>query len=137
MDNEACVFSTTPWGPNHNPIDLEYTISKAVVCFLPFDLGKAEKREETNFISILCKLKHVQLINTLDTRYKLSSHSHVTKVLIPERYERVKQDVVKSLHEVDHCSLTSDLWTGCHDQLYLSLTVHFITLSMKMKNYLD
>ena len=27
------------------------------------------------------------------------------------RYERVKQKVVKSLHEVDHCSLTSDLWT--------------------------
>ena len=69
-------FPPLPWGPNHNPIHLltcisEYTISKAVVCFLSL---KKEKKLKLYFfswsrisISILYKLKHVQLINTLDT----------------------------------------------------------------------
>ena len=54
-------------------------------------------------------------VDVLDPRYKPSSRTHFSRVLIPQKYETVKQKLVQLLSEVDHCSLTSDLWTGCHN----------------------
>ena len=47
----------------------------------------------------------------------------------------MKQKVVEALSDVDHCSFMSDLWTACHNQAYISLTVHFVASSMEMKNF--
>lgn len=43
--------------------------------------------------------------------------------------------VITELSEIDNCSFTSDLWTGCHNRAYISLTVHFITPSIEIKNF--
>ncbi len=64
------------------------------------------------------------------------SRTHFLRKFIPGQYEIVKQTMVRSVSATDCCALTSDLWTGCHNHAYISLTAHFIdSASMEMKNY--
>ena len=77
-----------------------------------------------------------EFVSILDKRYKPSSRTHFTRVLLPQKYDLVKQLVKKKLHnEAKHCALTTDLWTGCHNRGYLSLTVHFIDSRMELNYY--
>ena len=74
-------------------------------------------------------------IDMLDHSYKPSSCTHCSRVLIPAKYEVVKQKVVEALIDVDLCSFMSNWWTDCHNQVYISLTVQFAASSMEMKNF--
>ena len=80
-----------------------------------------------------------EFVSILDKRYKPSSHTHFTRVLLPQKYDLVKQLVKKKLvklhNEAEHCAFTTDLWTGCHNRGYLSLTVHFIDSRMELNHY--
>ena len=65
-----------------------------------------------------------------------SSCTRCSRVLIPAKYEVVKQKVVGALIDVvDLCSFVSNLWTDCHNRVYISLTVQFAASSMEMKNF--
>ena len=64
-----------------------------------------------------------------------SSCTRCSRVLIPAKYEVVKQKVVGALIDVDLCSFMSNLWTDCHNRVYISLTVQFAASSMEMKNF--
>ncbi len=86
-------------------------------------------------VSIVDHDEFRSFVATLDARYKPSSRTHFSRKLIPQQYEIVKQRVVQSLSKIDYCAFTSDLWTGCHNKAYISLTVHFVNSSMEMKNY--
>ena len=80
------------------------------------------KECEESVIEFVCKdmeplatvdsILFLRLLRTLDPRYKPSSRSHFTRVLLPAKYEAVKTSVASSLSDAGCCSLTTDMWTG-------------------------
>ena len=58
----------------------------------------------------------------LDPRYKATSLSHFTCVLLPAKYENIKAVVNDALKKAVWCSLTIDMWTGCHNHSYNAIT---------------
>jgi len=52
-------------------------------------------------------LLFLRLLQTLDPRYKPSSHAHFTRVLLLAKYEAVKSFVMDSLSNASCCTLTT------------------------------
>jgi len=69
----------------------------------------------------------LKLVGTLDPRFHPPSRSTVTRVLIPQKYEAVKEQVVTSISKANYCSLTTDL---CHRRA----TAHYITPEWEMSS---
>ena len=69
----------------------------------------------------------LQLLQTLDPRYnKASFHAHFTQVLLPAKYKTVKVSVAGLLSNASCCSLTTDMWTGCHCRSYMAVTARIV-----------
>lgn len=49
--------------------------------------------------------------------------------MLPQRYESIKYSLLGQLDSVQHCALTSDLWTSCQTIGYITVTCHFIDTS--------
>ena len=86
-------------------------------------------------LSTIDSIPFLRLLQTLDPRYKPSSRSHFTRVLLPAKYESVKARVTHSLSNTNCCSLTTDMWTGCHSCSYMAVTAHTISDDWKMKRF--
>ena len=86
-------------------------------------------------LSAVDSLPFLKLIQTLDPRYKPSSRSHFTRVLLPVKYESIKAVVKDSLKNAGWCSLTTDMWTGYHSRSYIAVTAHTISAEWEMKSY--
>lgn len=61
----------------------------------------------------------LRLLSSLDTWYIPASYSIFSRVIIPAKYISVNKIVLASLSTASHCSLTTDLWTGCHKGAYI------------------
>ena len=85
-------------------------------------------------ISVVDSPAFLKLLSTLDIRYIPASRSTFSRVIIPAKYISVKEIVLASLSTASHCSLTTDLWTGCHKRAYTSVTAHYITSEWEMKH---
>ena len=77
----------------------------------------------------------LRLLQTLDTRYKPSSRAHFTRVLLPAKYESVKASVTDTISNASCCSLTTDMWTGCHSRSYMAVTAHIVSDDWEMKSF--
>lgn len=79
------------------------------------------------------------IVHTSEISFKCltqgTTRNPFAQVLLPSKYAVVKQIVKDDLTKADYVSLNSDLWTGCHNRGYLSLTVHFVVSSMEMRHY--
>ena len=60
-------------------------------------------------LNTIDSIPFLRLLQTLDPRYKPSSHSHFTRVLLPAKYESVKASITDSLSNIGCCSLTTDM----------------------------
>ena len=106
---------------------MEYTqCQNALVEFICKDLQP---------ISIVDSPSFLQLLSTLDPRYIPASRTTFSRAVIPNKYASVKESILGSLSAATHCSLTTDLWTGCHRRAYMSVTVHYITSDWEMKHH--
>ena len=86
-------------------------------------------------MSVVDSPSFLQLLSTLDPRYIPASRTTIGRTIIPNKYTSVKASVLGSLSAATHCSLTTDLWTGCHRRAYMSVTVHYITSEWEMKHH--
>jgi len=86
-------------------------------------------------LCIFDSLPFLKLVGTLDPRFHPPSRSTVTRVLIPQKYEAVKEQVITSISKVSYCSLTTDLWTGCYRRAYMTVTAHYISPEWEMKHH--
>ena len=77
----------------------------------------------------------LHIVQTLDSRYIPSSRTHFSRVLIPTKYDEVKSSLRASLSLSQHISFTTDLWTGCHNRSYISLSAHYISPTWEMKHH--
>ena len=51
------------------------------------------------------------------------------------KYDEVKQSIKEKLEKAEFISLTTDMWTGCHNHGYISLSAHFVGDDWKMDHY--
>ena len=86
-------------------------------------------------VSTVDSLPFLRLVQTLDPRYKPSSRSHFTRVVLPAKYESIKAIVNDSVKKANWCSLTTDMCTGYHSQSYTAGTAHTISTEWEMKSY--
>ena len=74
----------------------------------------------------------IKFTKQLDPRYQLPSRSTVTRSLLPNKYEKLKDAVKLELKQVKHVALTTDLWTSNQTLSYLTLTCHYINQEMQL-----
>lgn len=75
-----------------------------------------------------------QLIKVLDPRYKPPSRKYFKDVALPHLYNLTRQKVATELKGVDFYAATTDLWSSRTMQPYMSLTVHYVSESWKMRS---
>ena len=86
-------------------------------------------------ISVIDSPAFRQLLHTLDPRFLPYSQSQFSRVIIPQKYEEVRHTIKQVLDGAEYLSLTTDLWTGCHNRGYMSLSVHFVSSDWDMGHY--
>uniref|UniRef100_A0A3P9CVN5 BED-type domain-containing protein n=1 Tax=Maylandia zebra TaxID=106582 RepID=A0A3P9CVN5_9CICH len=75
------------------------------------------------------------LINTLEPRYVLPSRKHLSEVVIPNMYEKVKHDVTASLTSAERVAITCDSWTSRATGNYLTITSHHIDQEWRLVSH--
>ena len=66
------------------------------------------------------------LIKTLDSRYKVPSHSYFSRSVIPDLYASTKQKVAEKIAAVNFFACTTDMWSSTGWTPYISFTLHFV-----------
>jgi len=54
---------------------------------------------------------------------------------MPQKYKDVKHIIKQELNGAECLSLTTDLWTGCHNHGCMSLSAHFVSSDWDMHHY--
>ena len=68
-----------------------------------------------------------EMIKTINPRYQLPHKDHFSQFAIPSLYAEVRTDVEKKITSSRfYYSATTDLWSSCTTEPYLSYTLHFI-----------
>uniref|UniRef100_A0A668ALH7 BED-type domain-containing protein n=1 Tax=Myripristis murdjan TaxID=586833 RepID=A0A668ALH7_9TELE len=75
------------------------------------------------------------LMHTLEPRYTVPSRKHITNTCIPELYAQVKRQVEKELANAERVALTTDAWTSCATESYVTITAHHITPDWQLKGH--
>jgi len=67
------------------------------------------------------------LLAKADPRFELPHRTHFATKIIPQMYVSVRNRIEEQLEEVNHCTITTDLWTTSHQhRSYISLKIHFV-----------
>lgn len=72
------------------------------------------------------------LIHTLEPRYKIPSRNHITNTCMPALYAQVKSQVEKELANAERVAITTDAWTSCATESYVTITAHHISPDWKL-----
>ncbi|KAK0147119.1 Zinc finger BED domain-containing protein 1 [Merluccius polli] len=72
------------------------------------------------------------LIHTLEPRYKIPSRNHMTNTCMPALYAQVKSQVEKELANAERVAITTDAWTSCATESYVTITAHHIAPDWKL-----
>ncbi|XP_060594605.1 E3 SUMO-protein ligase ZBED1-like [Ruditapes philippinarum] len=75
------------------------------------------------------------LISCLDPRYTVPGRKVFSERIIPEMYESAKENVKLNLKNAEQVSLTTDGWTSCATESYMTVTSSHITDSWELKNF--
>ncbi|XP_064413592.1 dehydrogenase/reductase SDR family member on chromosome X isoform X1 [Latimeria chalumnae] len=67
------------------------------------------------------------LVKTADPRYELPSRNYFCTKAIPEKYNLIRDAVLKELTDVVWCGISTDMWKSQNqNRSYVTLTVHFL-----------
>ncbi|XP_036957921.1 E3 SUMO-protein ligase ZBED1-like [Acanthopagrus latus] len=77
----------------------------------------------------------IELLNVLDARYTVPSRKYFSGTALTTLYDKTRKAVMSEVQEVKHFATTTDLWSSRTSEPYLSLTVHFIDESWKLRSY--
>ena len=78
-------------------------------------------------VSIVESAGFLNYSKTLDPLYLPASRTHFSRIVIPSKYEKVKDKVMMSVRTAEYISFTTDLWTGCHGRAYMAITIHYLS----------
>ena len=72
------------------------------------------------------------LLNYIEPGYKVPTDTHIAQA-VRQKHDTSKKALKKQLNqESSFIALTSDIWTSCANDAYISLTAHFINNEWKM-----
>jgi hypothetical protein len=75
------------------------------------------------------------LISCLDPRYTVPGRKVFSDIIIPEMYNSAKEQVKLCLENAEQVSLTTDGWTSCTTESYMTVTSSHITDSWELKHF--
>nr|XP_054593369.1 E3 SUMO-protein ligase ZBED1-like [Nothobranchius furzeri] len=75
------------------------------------------------------------LIHTLEPRYKIPSRNHITNTCMPALYAQVKSQVEEKLAKAERVAITTDAWTSCATESYVTITAHHIAPDWELNVY--
>ncbi|XP_015801943.2 E3 SUMO-protein ligase ZBED1-like [Nothobranchius furzeri] len=75
------------------------------------------------------------LIHTLEPRYKIPSRNHITNTCMPALYAQVKSQVEEKLAKAERVAITTDAWTSCATESYVTITAQHIAPDWELHVY--
>ena len=78
-------------------------------------------------VNIVDKLSFRMLLSEADPRFGLPHRTHFATKVMLQMYVSVWDRIEKQLREVDHCTITTDLWTSSHQRS------HFVDINFTLK----
>ena len=76
-----------------------------------------------------------ELHHTLEPKYTIPSRQFFSDTCIPKLYNDAKDNVKRELMEAKRVALTTDSWTSCTTEVYVTVTSHHIDADWQMKNF--
>ena len=143
-DESESTHSSMP-ATRKEPIQL--TIDGALARSTPYSATSAKHKElvdaTANFMTKTLQPLHIidepsfrYLMLRAEPRFKLPHRTHFTDKVIPEKYEKVRLEVMEQLESVENCTITTDLWTATYqNRSYISFTVHFVDSNFKLQSH--
>ena len=58
----------------------------------------------------------------ISDRYDLLSRQTLIRSLLPTHYTSAKETLLQQLREVDACAITTDFWSSCYVESYITVT---------------
>ena len=102
------------------------SIDRALAPMLVADFQPASIVEDEGFLRFL---------KAIDQRYQPPSRRTLMRDHIPQLYEEKVAELKEKLVSIEHCTLTTDLWTSNQTMGYLTVTCHFISQSWEIESY--
>ena len=65
------------------------------------------------------------MIHKLNPKYELPSRKYFSQQAIPNLNSKVCDSIFSDLKQISHYSLTTDLWTSCATEPYITVTLHY------------
>ena len=79
--------------------------------------------------------RFLEFVSRLNPKFNCPSEKTIRTRLIPDIFSKINSRVkcLLETHVTDYASLTTDLWTSCSHDSYISLTLHFLDESFNQK----
>lgn len=136
---------------NDNTCSNQPTIKSIMMKNTPYAKQSAEYRSRTEAIvtyiasngrplSTVDSPQFVKMIKTFDPRYTVPSRRTVTDQELPKLYLTLKSKIQAAIDlnknsMIPMFSFTTDLWSSCTMEPYISLTIHFINIDMELQRF--
>ncbi|XP_011407349.1 PREDICTED: zinc finger BED domain-containing protein 4-like [Amphimedon queenslandica] len=88
-------------------------------------------------VSIVKDKGFVNFMRLLDFKYTAPSRRTLMRNHLPQLYALKHELLMQELESVDHCCLTTDMWTSRATQWYLTVTCTYINEEMELKILLE
>ncbi|CAH1114768.1 unnamed protein product [Psylliodes chrysocephalus] len=88
------------------------------------DTNKQKKNIDNAIVNMIAS--DLQPYSILDSQYEVPSRGKLKDTLVPNVYNKLKEQLKVILAEVKFISITSDIWTSPSNEGILTLTCHFI-----------
>ena len=75
------------------------------------------------------------MCNTLEPRFTIPSRQHLTDNSVPALYNKIRGEVEQELKNAERVALTTDAWTSCATNSYVTITAHHITQKWELKSH--
>ena len=66
------------------------------------------------------------MIHKMDARYMMPSRKYFSKTALPKMYKEC-HDGLQTMLSTESFASTTDMWSSQETELYISLTIHYIT----------
>ncbi len=74
------------------------------------------------------------MLQAFDKQYVPPDRKYFSQTSIPEKYLSVKDGIIRELKDVDHFSVTTDMWSSVNMMPYMSLTIHYLSANWELKS---
>ncbi|CAI6342938.1 unnamed protein product [Macrosiphum euphorbiae] len=82
--------------------------------------------EDLQPVSIVENTGFRNLVQLLDSRYKIPNRRTLTRSIIPNLYEETRTKVHSLLAQSKYVSITTDIWTSINTDSFITITAHFV-----------